>query len=246
MALIGLVVASVLAGCVHPLDSAHKAYASGDYAEAYELADARTQRSSSPYREEAHYIAGLAAHHLRDESDAVRHLASATQGGANEVTGRAGAQLALIYEGQDRLDRAAAQFLAAAPRLRGEDQARTYLQAAVIQQKLGHWSAAATNLDQARGLTRQGATRDRIARHARYSGFAVQIGAFAVESNARRTAAVAATRTKRMRLPSPRIVAATGARGRALHLVQIGSFRDYASAASVRRRLGADAVVVPR
>lgn len=246
--LVPLLVPWILAaGCAStPLDAASNAYSSGDYGRAYALAQARVAGSPALQRQEAHYIAGMAAHQLNDGADAVRHLRAATQSDSNEVAGRAAAQLGLIYDGQGRFDRAIVQFRKACPLLRGEDQARAYLQMAVTQQKLGQWSAAAANLEQARRTARRRSTMDRIASHVRYRGFAVQIGAFAIESNARRSAAMVAGRTRSMQLGPPRLVRATGNDGRQLFLVQIGDFRDFQRAALIRRRFGPDAVVVPR
>ena len=232
----------VASGCTHPLDPARGAYGSGDYMRAYALAQSKAARATA-YRQEAHYIAGMAAHHLNDEGGSLRHLNAALRPTGNEVAGRAGAQLGLIYQGKGRLERAVAHLVVAAPLLRGEDLAQAFLQTAVIQQKLGRWSAASANLEQARRLARERDTLDRIARHARYSAFAVQIGAFAIESNARRSAALAAGPAGNI---APRVVPATGNDGRRLYLVQIGNFRDHAGAALIRRRFGSDALVVPR
>ena len=180
-------------GCAHPLAQARGAYASGNYTRAYSLAQSKASRAAA-HRQEAHYIAGMAAHQINDEGNSLRHLTAALRPTGNEIAGRAGAQLGLIYQRQGRLERAVAHLVVAAPLLRGEDRAQAFLQTAVIQQKLGRWSAASANLEQARRLSRDREALDRIARHAQYSAFTVQIGAFAIESNARRSAALAATR----------------------------------------------------
>jgi len=232
----------VASGCAHPLDAARSAYVSGDYARAYVLASQKSE-GAVEHRQEAYYIAGMAANLLQEEGDAQRHLTAASRPANNEIAGRAAAQLGLIYHRQGRLERAVPHLAAAAPLLHGEDRANAYLQTAVIEQKLGRWSTASANLEQARRLARRRETQQRIAHHARYRAFTVQLGAFTIEANARRAAALAARRSGKL---SPAVVIATGDDGGRLYLVQIGQFRDVASAALIRRRFGGDAIVVPK
>ncbi len=235
-----------LAGCeLTGLEKVRQAYDQADYASAYRQAELLAQRRSGPARWEASYLAGMAAYHLRDTDRAQHHLGAAVQSPDPTIAGSALAQLGLIHSEQANHALAARRLLEAAERLRGEDQAHALLSAATAQQKLGQWSNAALNLDRARQLSTDQALMTQAGLQRRYYGYAIQVGAFAVENNARRAAEQIQSRASQLQLGGPRLVSAVSENGRHLVLVQLGHFNDHASADAARRRLPMAADVVP-
>ena len=78
------------------------------------------------------------------------------------------------------------------------------------------------------------------------TGYTLQIGAFAKQSNARHTAEQIAARTRDAKLGLPRIVLSTDPKGQHWHLVQIGRFSSFATASIARQRLGTTkSIIVP-
>jgi len=72
----------------------------------------------------------------------------------------------------------------------------------------------------------------------RGTGFTVQVGAYAVEANARRRAGEVRDLALRRGLPAPEIVAIRSSDGRTLYAVRIGRFPDRRRAGEAREALG--------
>jgi len=236
----------VLCGCQSTrLKQVRDAYATSDYAAAYERGASMAQSGASPAALEAAFLAGMAAYQMQDKQNALRYLRMAKQSTNQSMVGKALAQSGIIHYERGQYDLAARQLLYATGRLQGEDKAQAYLMAAKAQQKLGRWSPARESLMQARGYSSDPSVRSHADQRLRLNGYTIQVGAYAVESNARRTAKDLSGRANRLGLGRPRLVPAVEASGRKLVLVQVGQFNDHAAANSARRMLGSRGDVVP-
>lgn len=233
-------------GCeATPLVEARRSYDRSDYAAAYARAEHLYRRLDGAQAGEAAYIAGMAAYQLHDADQAAHYLVLAVASDDSAVAGRAMAQLGLIDHERGRHKSAARRLLQAARRLGGEDRAHAYLSAAVAQQKLGQWKQAVASLGEARRQSHDPGLRSEVKERLLYMGFTLQVGAFAMESNARRAARDVTARANSLHLGEPRMVRAVDHDGRHLILVQVGRFNDYAAASAMGRQLSRVADVVP-
>jgi septal ring-binding cell division protein DamX len=206
-------------------------------------------------REDAAYVAGLAAYQLGDRDEAERRFILAARSPNSETAARSKAMLGQIRLDQHRPRDAAALFVEAAPNLHGEDARLCAYNAGVAYQQAGDnasarkWIAQSGGGSTARSTSTTGSTSSPVARSASTSsagGFTLQVGAFKEKSRAQKAAADAQKLATRDGLGSVKIQTRRDDRGGTLYVVQFGRFstRDAAVAARVKlNRL--DYIVAP-
>jgi tetratricopeptide (TPR) repeat protein len=215
------------------LDRALEDYGAGRYALASSRAGDAMRAADERTRAEAAYVAGLADYQLGRLDDAERRLLVATSATDRSVAAKATATLGLVRLQQHRPADAAKLLTSAASGLHGDDAREAARWAAAAFEQAGdHYAAltwvslADTGVDDNRPTAGPG------------RGFVLQVGAFAERNRAERAAQDAAIDAERGGLGTVRIIARTDARGRRLHLVQMGSFASRRAAAVARDRIG--------
>lgn len=233
-----------------PLPEAYQALDAGQHAMAYRLAKqvyhAPNSSIGSADRHLAAYAAGLAAYRLKQYTTAQRYLESATGSSNRLLSGDAYATIGLIHHRLGRLHRASNAFIAASKRLSGENRAKSYYFAAVVENKLGSTAKAMTYLTLSKSLTRDHTLKQRINLEQNQTGFTVQAGAFRSQSRAHDQVKRVNQRAGTRGIGRARLVQAD--RGPlTLWLVQIGHFSTFATAERARKLLHLpDTRVVPR
>ena len=231
-----------------PLSNANVAYQRGQYASAIAQAKPVADRGmSDPKRRlsgqaaEAAYIVGISAYRLKDIPTAQKYLHAAVTSSDSKLVG---VELGLLYSELARHDLAAKYFLIAAENTTGFDRAQSSFYAGIAQQKIGQWNSANLSFNRALSYDNLNATfRQRITDQMRYNAFAVQLGAFEHIEYARTEAVRYTPNAQTLRLNPPRVMSATY-QGKLMYLVWVGQFNDYASAAAVRTRIGAERGIV--
>ncbi len=229
------------------IDAIRVAYGRGDYAEASRQAQQMMRVGPVAYKDEAAYMAGMSAYRLKATATAERHLQAAAKSSDVALSADALIVLGLIYAQQGKHAAAVRSLLDAVPRLpTGQDRANAYFHAAKAQQKLGQWGQARTSLRLARGSSTDPAFRKRAIQELSVTGFTIQVGAFANQANALRTARKLARKVAAKKLGLFRLVPAVDQNGQAMFLVQAGKYSSHDSANSARDRLGlTSAIIVP-
>jgi len=228
------------------LPGVYGAYERGDYETAYAAASELAKSKERERAAEASYMAGLSAQQLGDLPSAERYMRVAAGSNNRKLAGDALAQLGLICAQQDKQLEAAYAFEKAAVVASGEDKARAYFYAGTAWQKVGRWSQARSNFMSARSHSTDAAFRQRVAEQLAVTGFTLQIGFYQQASNAQQAAERIAQRATAQQLGYPRIIPVTDSAGRRGHLVQVGRFSSYSTAAMAKRALGeSSAIIVP-
>jgi tetratricopeptide (TPR) repeat protein len=229
--------------------SANSSYNTGNYAEAYRqaltVADAPADPESE--RQQAAYVAGLAAYRLHNLDDAQRWLTYAASSNDKGLRADAKATLGLVYVEQGRFGLAGDALSQAADLMTGQNRANAFYYAGIAQQKQGHWATARTSLSQAISNSQDAAFRKKVADQLRVTGYTLQVGAFDVESNAKTAAEALAPKAQGIKLGTPRIVAVNDpATSHKRFLVWVGQFSSWPTALMAREQLGqTKAVVTP-
>lgn len=230
------------AGCESgPQASSRLSLALGHYdAQQFNLAHqhavevARSPSATAAEREQAAYLAGLAAFRSGDMDEAELRLSALGTASDPRLLASSQALLGQIRLAQKRPAEAAALFDAATRGLDATDarQARRY--AAVAHFEAGNHVAARQRHDFAsEPSTLRG-------------GFTLQVGAFSDPARADQAAAQAADIARRHGLEPTTIRQTTDSRGRPLFLVQFGHFPTRHAAAQARTSLGRlDYIVAP-
>lgn len=231
-----------LSGCATSqrgdLASARRAYGQGNYIVAQRDAAAVAQSAGSARsqaRYEAAYLAGLSAFRLGDHRGAIHWLQIATKSGDEQLVGDALAQQGIVLAAQGRDVDAQRMFLAAAPRMKGEDRGRAYYQAAQAQQRLGWTAQARRNFTLAASQTSdQSDFAQRTRQELATTGYTLQLGAFGNQANAQRLAREIDVKAQSFGLGTTRV-----ARGDDnLYRVYVGRFANRTLADRARRSLG--------
>ncbi len=235
-------------------------FRSGQYGRAYEVASAQSQRTRGYESDRAALYAGMSAHALDRNTDAVRWLTTVVNSGDREISGNAAATLGLIAQENGDHARAIELLDKAGDKLSGDESARAMMYAGDSMMRLGQrdqaqktWEAAREKVVADVGLRVMigdrlagqgppfrsgGTTAGTGSTPSGVGGFTVQAGAF---SN-RRTADTTAARLNS--IAPARVVTITSSKGQPLHAVRLGRFRTRAEADQVRVRVGKDARVV--
>jgi tetratricopeptide (TPR) repeat protein len=242
------VVLAAQAGCASDragLKAANEAYQKHDYAGAFQKARQTYESGPGNTADEAAYLAGLSAHQLNDLTSAERYLRVAIASPDRRLAGDAYADLGVVYSQQERYGPAVVAFREAAGRMTGQDAANARFKAGIGLQKLGRWTEARTEFDQARLLSEDATFLRAVSDQAAVSAFTIQVAALSDEAAARKLGQQVTAAAKPLGLGAPRLLVSKDAAGRQLVLVQVGKFSNYESAASFRDRLGfRDAQVV--
>ena len=260
MAIAGLVVFA-LSGCGSNSKAGNMNQALADYNaqrfnQAHQQAVASQERATKPgEREDAAYLAGLAAYQMGQTDEAERRLLVASRASNPETSAKAKAMLGQIRLDQRRPREAAIYFTEAAPNLSGDDANKAAYNASVAYQQAGN------QVQSKEWLTRSGGTptiaaalpssasrpvasnnsprtaRPTVASNSA-TGFTLQVGAFKEKSRAQQAAADAQKLSKRDGLGSVKIISRRDERGSMLYVVQFGWFPTRESAAAARSKLG--------
>lgn len=217
---------------------ARKAYSLGAWNEAYTEADAVRRTARNPLlRDEAAYLAGLAAYRLGDAANAERLLTPLVNNPDDQLAANASATLGLLALSRNQLELAVERFQAAQKGLTGQDRAEAAYHAGLAHQRLGQAGQARTQFILARAASDDQDFLARVGAELESTGFTLQLGAFSSVENAERFAASLADSPVTRRLGEPRIVAQEQADGGTLYLVRVGRFSSLQSAISTRDTL---------
>lgn len=226
-----------------PVPSAVGPYERGQYEIAYRNATAEHARSEGDRRDRAALLAGLSAHALGRPDEATIWLTPLLRNNDDDVAGRAAATLGLIALEQARHDRAAGLLAIAGRLLVGDAAARANYFAGEAYDDLGRTDSARVHYRLAGVTATDPALRSAIDARLGVAGYAVQLGAFRDENNARRLAAGARATAALHGLAAPRVIPRRDGLGPTLYLVQVGSFQSERDANEARVLLGRGAVV---
>ncbi len=219
------------------------AFERGHYEHALRLASSQHPFSRGLARDTFALTAGLAAHALDRDEEAIAWLAPVVRSDDRAIAGRAEATLGLIDLERGRYRQAAARLSRASGKLESEQAARASFHAGEAFSLSGQPEAARLHYRLAERGTGRGDVRTLSNDRLSLSGYTVQVGAFSDPDNAERAAATLTRRADALGLGVPVVVRRTSDRGRTLHLVQIGSFGSRGEAEVMRTRLGNDAIV---
>ncbi len=216
-------------------------------------------------REQAAYVAGLAAYRLQDFAEAERRFTAALETDDATLRAHSQAMLGLVRLEQRRPTEAARLLQSASRDLTGTDRTRATYFAAQAHEQAGDRLAAgqlyALGAGTGTAATPRVATAD--AEHRGTSGasgggasgggasgggagFAIQVGAFAERQRAEAAAETVRSLASVNGLNPVRVAAASNPRGQRLFVVQFGEFDSRQDAERTRRDLGRLDYIVAR
>ena len=202
------------------LDTAITAYDRSDFRQAQIYADLARKGPNSQQRHTAAYVAGLAAWNLDEESDARILFLDAKNASDRATNGGAHAMLGRIALGDSRYQQAAKHFDTAAQKLKEPDASKSR-----------RWANTARRLA---GVTATVVTGE----------WAIQFGAFASETRARRAQNSLVKNPRVIKLGRVNVVSSK--QGDGLYLVQMGLYEDRKTANIDRDKLASlGCIVVP-
>ncbi len=228
------------------LAGAYGAWKAGDAAEAFAQGKAVADNLKYPLqtRQEAAYVAGMAARKLNRRHEAAVLLGQAAGSADAGLRGPALAELGMTRNELTEFKEGAKALLQATDLLTGEQRALAYYQAGIAEQKLDYWSDARIHLILAMKYTTDAALKEDIQRQINVTGYTLQVGSFMDIQNAQRVAAEWKAKTDALRLAAPRVIKAKNAANIEVFLVQVGAFSTFDSARQYQGRLGASGGVV--
>lgn len=248
IALLGAVLCVAPAGCgsaqsTASLNEGISNYEARRYALARQQAVGVMDDARGTRRDEAAYLAGLAAYQLGDLDDARQRLLTAARSKDKATAGRAAAQLGLIDLAEDHPLSAARRFETAAEQLDGSESRQAAQHAAMAYQQAGAFDRAERWLN---GSSDPGGAAEQAVAMYGGSRYVLQAGAFHSRSHAEQAARELESIADQYRLGPVQIVRESSSRGSALHLVQFGRFATRAEAARTRSQIGRlEFIVVP-
>lgn len=223
----------------------HSAYQAGRYASAQRGAEKILMSGPVKEKDEAAYMAGLAAYQMNNTVIAQQRFERAAASQSPDLAGDALVMLGLIYSQEHNHEQAVRAFSNASTRLtNGQDRANAHFHAAKSQQHLGRWAEARASLSLARSNSSDLTFRRQVAQELKVTGFTLQAGAFGNQVNANQAAENLFPQASTNRLGRPRVVSAVDQHGRSLFLVQVGQFSSHASAQSIRTKLGKPSLMI--
>ncbi len=178
-------------------------------------------------REQAGYLAGLAAFRAGNHSEAELRLQPLTAANNRNLRASAQAVMGQIRLEQNRYVEAAGLFESAASGLDGHDAQQAHRFAAIAHEQSGNLRAA----EAARTAAERSGTVMR-------SGFTLQVGAFSERRRAERAAADAQSIATARGFGTVAVRPTFDSRGRALYLVQFGQFPTRQAAARAKEVIG--------
>jgi len=240
----------MLVGCESAktaLDQSREYYNAGQYQEAYDTSRGIADNPSrpTPEREQGGYMAGISAVKLRRLDDARPYLEIAAGSKDKSLAGDAEAQLGLLYALNEKWDLSSQHLLTAANMLEGQEKANAYFHAGIAEQRAGRWPQARTDFSLAKSLSVDEGFRAKVDEQLRMTGYALQIGAFTQEDNARKAADRVAAMPGTAKYGKPRVVPAKDPEtGGMLFLVQLGQFGSFPTAEAAREDLDMKSVLI--
>lgn len=245
-----LILATQLLGCqstpkTQSGSDAMSYYRMGNYQQAYKTAVAQAGSTHGSTADQAHFIAGMSAYKLGNESEAINHLTLATNSHDDALSGPANATLGLVFANRREYPSAIMHFQRAVRQLHGQDRANAYFQLGSAEQKLGRWASARTDMSMAISNSSDADFRKAVSQRMDAHAYTLQFGAFSRKPNAADKARQVASQTQAAGLGNPIIVSAE-AGGNTLFLVQAGSYSTYDEALAARRRIPRTDVIVTR
>jgi len=225
-------------------------YREGRYAEAYDRSKTLARTASSPLREQAAWVAGLAAYQRQMYDDAELQFMASGRSQDPRLVVDSKIMVGDVRVKQNRWSEAAQCYRDAAAGLSGEERSRVLGYAEVASSyatdraagQVGGGSAVGTSAGSS-GTSIGGAAPTPATGRAG-TAFALQAGAFQSEANARRRASELATQSREAGLGDPRVVRTRDASGRDFWTVQLGRFDTRQGAEQAKARLAATNVII--
>jgi len=217
-------------------------YERGRYTTASTGAIRAVRNPNDEHRDIARLTAGLSAHALGKNDEAIVWLRPLTTNRDEEVAGKAMATLGLIAleEGENRT--AAKSLSRAAGKLSADDSAHAAMYAGDAYANLGSFEAARLQYRLAQSAVRDTGLRREI--NSRLGeGFTLQVGAFTNRMNAERARRVVEENRMFDTLGDAVVLQRTDNRGTRLYLVQVGHFTSKRDAKAAQLRTGIGGIV---
>lgn len=227
-------------------------YASGQYSDAYNNAVQAAGTLRGAKRDQAALTAGLSAHALNRDAEAIRWLAPLETNSDPGVAGKSSATLGLIAQGRGEHETAARLLTKASNKLTGDESARAAMYAGDSYRALNNPSEATRMYKQAeQRLASDANLRMMLTERQRGGGavagggatssgtrdLTVQVGAFRDRATADREAKALAQRGVTARVvPLQRD-------GQQLWAVRVGKFTNRTAAENIRKTVGGKAVI---
>jgi tetratricopeptide (TPR) repeat protein len=185
----------------------------------------------------------MSARNLNNTAEAERYLKPLTTSADPLIAGRANVEMGIIESQRGRHESAARYFDDAGDELPGDEAARALFQAGESCAAAGRTEMAKLYYRRALDKSSDAALRSTIESRLSFAGFTLQVGAFASRINADKAVAKAQPQAQRLGLDGPRVVTRNGPNGRALYVVQMGTFNSQRDAELARAKAGPGAVV---
>jgi len=223
--------------------TATQAYDAKDYQASLEMASKDADRSRGSKQDQAALIAGMSAHALKNPTEARKWLTPLTKSEDPVIAGRAAAELGLVEAENGKHEQAVKHFDLASLKLSGNEEAYAEFMAGESYTALGRVDMARLSYRRAMTTATDATLKNQIESRLSLGGYTLQVGAFADRTNAERAASKVIPTASKLGLEQPRVVPRTGANGRTLFAVQVGSFADKQAADVARNKFGSNAVV---
>jgi len=232
-------------------------YASGQYSDAYNNAVEATGTQRGPKRDQAALTAGLSAHALNRDSEAIRWLGPLENNSDPGVSGKSSATLGLIAQQRGEHETAIKLLTRASQKLTGDESARAAMYAGDSYRAMGNNAEATRMYKQAEsrlatdenlklmlGDRLQGRAPFAAGKGGQGTGIStgtrdltVQVGAFKDRATADREAKSLASRGVTAR------VVPISRDAQQLWAVRVGKFSNRSAAENIRKSVGGKAVI---
>lgn len=218
-------------------------YESGRYAEAKVSAENRMAKATGREKEVAQLTAGLAAHALGRDDEALRYLQPLTSSKDAKIAGRAEATLGQIAQTRGQHGYAADLFKRASAKLDGDDAARANVRAGNSLNAIGKPYEATAQYKAAATGAESEAIRKHATTLAEPGPFALQAGVFSTKANADKRASEVSKISAKVGLGYPRVVP-DSLHGKPAYAVQLGKFPNRQAANGAKAKLATQTVIV--
>lgn len=217
-------------------------YERGRYSSASSGAIRAVRNPNEEDRDIARLTAGLSAHAMGRNDEAIVWLRPLVTNHDDEIAGKAMATMGLIAleEGENRS--AAKALSRAAGKLNANDSAHAAMYAGDAYANLGSFEAARLQYRLAQSAARDSKLKQEV--NSRLGeGFTLQVGAFTNRMNAERARRVVEQNRMFDTLGDPIVLPRTDNRGTTLYLVQVGRFTSKQDAKAAQLRTGIGGIV---
>ena len=218
-------------------------YESKRYAEAKVSAEYRIPKSSGREKEVAQLTAGLSAHALGRDDEAIKHLQPLTASKDPKIAGRAEATLGQIAQSRGQHGYAADLFQRASANLEGDDAARANVRAGHSLSAIGKPTEATAQYKAAAAEAESEAIRKHANTLSEPGPFALQAGVFTTNANADKRAGEISKQSGKAGLGYARVVP-DSLNGKPAYAVQVGKFPNRQTANMAKAKLPVQTVVV--